>query len=260
MSSETYFWEDYGAEGLDVHQALCDVRYPKRPKTGGFMISMQQSPGHTENLSPSRGLLNYELPLDLDEMNLLSTEPQQPGTLEEDRPPALYYEDANNDVDDRRKRSREAKMEDDSLEHFLRGLGREAQQPDVSASGLGSLDDEKGKRLQDAVGRDPSAKDAARTKAGRERARRERLNERCAKHALAYLCRRPHAWLRLNAEMLICNLLCIVMLARVSSGLQPTSREHTCDPLICPLLKRCSTICEFLQWRLQGGLTPIQAS
>ena len=219
MSSEAHFWEEYGAEGLDVHQAFCDVRYPKRPKTRGFMISMQQSPGHTENLSPSRGLLNYELPLDLDEMNLLSTEPQQPGTLEEDRPPALYYEEANNDVDDRRKRSREAKMEDDSLEHFLRGLGREAQQPDVSASGLSSLDDEKGKRLQDAVGRDPSAKDAARTKAGRERARRERLNERCAKHALAYLCRRPHAWLRLNAEMLICSLLCIVMLARVSSGL-----------------------------------------
>ena len=219
MDTEAYFWEEYAAEGLDAHQADCGYRYPKRPKTRGYMISMQQSPGQTENMSPSRGLLNYELPLDLDEMNLLSTEPQQAGSLEEDTPPALYYEEANNDVDDRRKRSREANIDDDRMEHFVRCVGREAEQPYVSASGLGSLYEEKGKRLQDAVSRDPSAKDAARTKAGRERARRERLNERCARHALAYLCRRPDAGLRPIAKALIYYVVCVLWLARVSSGL-----------------------------------------
>ena len=97
----------------------------------------------------------------------------------------MYYEEARNEEEERRKRSREA-IEHDSLEHFLKDLGREQEQAS-GGSGAGqhgetnrqqAQSDEKGKRSYASA--DPSA--AARTKAGRERARRERLNERCVAH------------------------------------------------------------------------------
>jgi len=74
--------------------------------------------------------------------------------------------------DDRRKRSREA-IERESLETFLRELGKEPAEaergePQPSSSG----DEKRARQPTDAAA-------AARAKAGRERARRERLNERC---------------------------------------------------------------------------------
>ena len=72
--------------------------------------------------------------------------------------------------EDRRKRSREA-IERESLETFLRELGKEPEdapsEPQPSSSG----DEKRARQPVDAAA-------AARAKAGRERARRERLNER----------------------------------------------------------------------------------
>ena len=141
--------------------------------------SMQQHPS-------SRGILNYGgmwndqmLQLELDEMNLTHMPQGAQGAA---NVPEFLLEEAGHEEEDRRKRTREA-VERDSLEHFLKDLGREQEQAS-GGSGAGhhgettrqqAQSDEKGKRTSNHA-------DAAKTKAGRERARRERLNERCASH------------------------------------------------------------------------------
>ena len=148
----------------------------------------QAGEGSGEKHSPSGGLLNYQwndqlLQLELDEMNLSQLRQGGPASNAQTVPDSLYLEEAGNEEEDRRKRSREA-IERDSLEHFLKDLGRDQEQASGGSGQHGETtrqqaqSDEKGKRS--AAHTDPST--AAKTKAGRERARRERLNERCAYH------------------------------------------------------------------------------
>ena len=148
----------------------------------------QPGEGSGEKHSPSGGLLNYQwndqlLQLELDEMNLSQLRQGGPASNAQSVPDSLYLEEAGNEEEDRRKRSREA-VERDSLEHFLKDLGRDQEQASGGSGQHGETtrqqaqSDEKGKRS--ASHADPST--AAKTKAGRERARRERLNERCAHH------------------------------------------------------------------------------
>lgn len=99
----------------------------------------------------------------------------------------MFFEEPQPSLEEeeRRKRTRE-NIERDSLETFLKDLGREAQQQQEGSGGSGghtptavkhdhtAQSEEKGKRHHHLS--DSSA--AARTKAGRERARRERLNDR----------------------------------------------------------------------------------
>lgn len=109
---------------------------------------------------------------------------QQQAAQSTDAPASLYYEEAGNEEEDRRKRNREA-IERDSLEHFLKDLGREQEQASGGSGQHGETtrqhaqSDEKGKRSYSHAEQSTAAKN---TKAGRERARRERLNERCASH------------------------------------------------------------------------------
>lgn len=111
---------------------------------------------------------------------------QPPTASPIDAAPAMFFEEAQPSLEeeDRRKRSREA-IERDSLETFLKDLGREEQQQQGSGGSGGhtprglkheqsAQSEEKGKRSSHHV----DAVAAAKTKAGRERARRERLNER----------------------------------------------------------------------------------
>ena len=149
----------------------------------------QAGEGSGEKHSPSGGLLSgYQwndqlLQLELDEMNLSQLRQGGPASNAQSVPDTLYLEEAGNEEEDRRKRSREA-IERDSLEHFLKDLGRDQEQASGGSGQHGETtrqqaqSDEKGKRS--AAHTDPST--AAKTKAGRERARRERLNERCAHH------------------------------------------------------------------------------
>ena len=148
----------------------------------------QAGEGSGDKHSPTSGLLNYEwndqmLQLELDEMNLSQLRQAGPASIAQSVPDSLYLEEAGNEEEDRRKRSREA-IERDSLEHFLKDLGRDQEQASGGSGQHGETtrqmaqSDEKGKRS--AAHSDPST--AAKTKAGRERARRERLNERCAHH------------------------------------------------------------------------------
>ncbi|CAL5223409.1 g5921 [Coccomyxa viridis] len=143
----------------------------------------QAGEGSGEKHSPSGGLLNYQwndqlLQLELDEMNLSQLRQGGPASNAQTVPDSLYLEEAGNEEEDRRKRSREA-IERDSLEHFLKDLGRDQEQASGGSGQHGETtrqqaqSDEKGKRS--AAHTDPST--AAKTKAGRERARRERLNE-----------------------------------------------------------------------------------
>lgn len=108
----------------------------------------------------------------------------QQQTASIDASPAMFFEEPQPSLEEeeRRKRSRET-IERDSLETFLKDLGREQQQGSGGSGGhtpngvkhdSTAQSEEKGKRSYPA---DSSA--AARTKAGRERARRERLNDRC---------------------------------------------------------------------------------
>ncbi len=109
--------------------------------------------------------------------------PPQPQTGSMEASPAMFFEEPQPSLDEeeRRKRSRET-IERESLETFLKDLGREQQQASGGSGGhtpsgvkhdSTAQSEEKGKRSYPA---DSSA--AARTKAGRERARRERLNDR----------------------------------------------------------------------------------
>ena len=162
----------------------------------------QAGEGSGEKHSPSGGLLNYHwndqlLQLELDEMNLSQLRQGGPASNAQSVPDSLYLEEAGNEEEDRRKRSREA-IERDSLEHFLKDLGRDQEQTSGGSGQHGETtrqqaqSDEKGKRS--AAHMDPST--AAKTKAGRERARRERLNERCAHHEPTL----PRCHLRLRLE------------------------------------------------------------
>ncbi|BDA47054.1 probable transcription factor bHLH115 [Coccomyxa sp. Obi] len=166
------------------------------------MLEMENNwvPGQ-DNFSPSGGLLNYQwsdtlLQMELDEMHLLESQqaqaqarraalPQTRTASPAEASPAMFFEEPQPSLDeeDRRKRTRET-IERDSLETFLKDLGRETQQQQGSGGSGGhtptaakhdqtAQSEEKGKRSHHLS--DSSA--AARTKAGRERARRERLND-----------------------------------------------------------------------------------
>lgn len=116
------------------------------------------------------------------------TEASQPQTGPGlDATPAMFFEEPRPSLEeeDRRKRSREA-IEQESLESFLAGLGKEEQQQQASGGSGGAhghaLRQDHTAQSEDRRHRSNvapvDAVAAARTKAGRERARRERLNER----------------------------------------------------------------------------------
>ncbi|CAL8471669.1 g11211 [Coccomyxa elongata] len=167
------------------------------------MVEMENNwvPG-PDNFSPSGGLLNYQwsdtlLQMELDEMQLLESQQAQaqarraaiapPRTASSaEASPAMFFEEPQPSLEEeeRRKRTRE-KIERDSLEIFLKDLGRETQQQQQGSGGSGGHTPTAVKQDHTAQSKDKGKRNhhmsdssaAARTKAGRERARRERLND-----------------------------------------------------------------------------------